>query len=266
MIKGPMKVKVIRDKKIIEDHFRKNTDLNIYSIGDLDDFFWKYTKWLAAFDGERIAQIALLYQASDHSTFLAITDNEIKSMYELIENVYETLPGKLYCHLSKGLVEAFGKNIKRNDHGAHYKMSLKNKEMLLKNDTEKIKRLNPEYISLINKLYGESYPDNFFDKRMLETGKYFGYFENEELTGISGIHVYSEPYKVATLGNITIHPLYRGKSICQKLTSALCRDLLLTVDNIGLNVSINNLSAINCYRKIGFEIIGEYEEYEIIKT
>jgi predicted GNAT family acetyltransferase len=261
-----MNITTIEDKNLIEKHFRKNTDLNIYSIGDLDDFFWKYTKWYAIGPENDPEQIVLLYKGTDLSTFLAITDEKIELMCLLIEKIKDKLPEKIYCHLSKGLVKAFRENHSLTDHGSYFKMSLKNKSLLLKENNENIRRMNTDDIEIIIGLYEESYPDNFFDKRMLETGKYFGYFENGKLIGIAGIHVYSEKYKVATLGNITISPSQRGKAICQKLTSALCEDLLLSVDNIGLNVSIENLSAVNCYKKIGFEVISEYEEYLVVKN
>ncbi len=258
-----MTIKTLNDKTIIEKHFSKNTDLNIYSIGDLDDFFSDYTKWYALTDGDEILQIVLLYEFPGLSTLLAITDRNYDSMIYLIEKIKDQLPEKIYCHLSKGLIKAFGHESILKDNGSHFKMSLKNPGMLIKEFNKNVRRLNHEDIEIINQLYSDSYPDNFFDERMLETEKYFGYFAEDKLTGISGIHVYSKEYRVATLGNITVHPGYRGRSICQKLTTALCIDLLETVDNIGLNVSCDNHSAINCYTKIGFEIIGEYEEYLI---
>ena len=94
-------------------------------------------------------------------------------------------------------------------------------------------------------------------------GKYFGYFNEEsgKLAGISGIHVYSPVYKVAVLGNITTNPEFRGRSICRKTTTALCKDLFESVDIIGLNVSKENYAAIKSYENIGFKITGEYEEY-----
>ncbi len=260
-----MNITTLQDKNIIEKHFRKNTDLNIYSIGDLDDFFWKYTNWYAIGPENDPEQIVLLYTGAELPTFLAITDNNIESMKSLIDQIQDKLPGRIYCHLSKGIIKAFGKDSEITDHGVYYKMSLKNKDMLIKDESGNIRRLSTDDIEIINRLYVESYPENFFDKRMLETGKYFGYFDNAKLIGIAGIHVYSHQYKVATLGNITISPSHRGKAICQKLTSALCLDLLLSVDNVGLNVSIKNISAVNCYKNIGFEIIGEYEEYLIQK-
>lgn len=251
----------IYDKEIIESHFRKNTDLHIYSIGDLDDFFWKYTKWFAYKSENNIEQIVLLYSGFDPPTFIALTDRKPELMKEFIEKVIPELPDKIYAHLSPGLIKAFGgKSILKN-FGEHYKMALKNKSLLQKSDNENIRRLIPEDYSKIKKLYDSNYPDNFFDKRMLETGKYFGYFDSNELIGIAGIHVYSEKYRIAALGNIVTDINYRGRSIATKLTSVLCRDLLKTVDNIGLNVSVQNHAAIKCYKKIGFEIIGEYEEY-----
>ena len=95
---------------------------------------------------------------------------------------------------------------------------------------------------------------------MLETGKYFGFFDNGNLAGISGIHVYSEKYRIAALGNITTKPAFWGKSICTKVTSELCRELFKTVDIIGLNVHENNIAAIKCYEKIGFREYAEFEE------
>ena len=37
----------LRDKHVIERFFRNQADLHVYSLGDLDDFFWPYTTWYA---------------------------------------------------------------------------------------------------------------------------------------------------------------------------------------------------------------------------
>jgi ribosomal protein S18 acetylase RimI-like enzyme len=126
-----------------------------------------------------------------------------------------------------------------------------------------IRKLSIEDLEIIKELYTVSYPQNWFDSRMLETNKYYGYFINNKLVGVSGIHVFSEEFKVAGLGNIATHPEYRGKQIGYKLTSALCNDLQKSVDFIGLNVRSENEYAIKCYKKIGFEIIGTYDECSI---
>ena len=251
----------LHDKKILESHFRKNTALNVYSIGDLDDFFWKHTKWYAIGQENNIEHVVLLYSGFNPPTLIALADRESDLMQELLEKLRPELPERIYAHLSPGLINAFGEKSIVKNFGKHYKMALKNEGKLLKEEDNNIKRLSSEDFDKLKILYDTSYPDNFFDKRMLETGKYFGYFEKGRLEGIAGIHVYSEKYRVAALGNITTDINYRGKSIASKLSSVLCRDLLNTVDDIGLNVSMENHAAVSCYKKIGFEIIGEYEEY-----
>jgi ribosomal protein S18 acetylase RimI-like enzyme len=129
-----------------------------------------------------------------------------------------------------------------------------------------IRCLSTNDLSIITDFYSVAYPHNWFDRRMIETGKYFGYFNNSKLVGVSGIHVYSSQYKVAALGNIATHPDYRRQQIGFKLTSMLCNDLNKSVDFIGLNVKSDNNFALKCYNKLGFEIIGEYDECYIKNT
>jgi ribosomal protein S18 acetylase RimI-like enzyme len=123
-----------------------------------------------------------------------------------------------------------------------------------------IRKLMVDDLDIINSFYKTAYPFNWFDSRMLETGKYFGYFIEGMLAGISGIHVYSALYRIAALGNIATLPDFRGRKIAYKLTSFLCNDLKKSVDLIGLNVKSENTAAIKCYRNIGFEIRSSYDE------
>jgi ribosomal protein S18 acetylase RimI-like enzyme len=45
--------------------------------------------------------------------------------------------------------------------------------------------------------------------------------------------------------------------VCAKL----CEELLRTVEHIGLNVKADNISAISCYKGLGFERVATYEEH-----
>lgn len=260
-----MKIKKITDKRILDTHFKKNIPMNIYQIGDLDDFFFKYTEWFGLYDSEDVEPIhvALLYKGSELPVLLAFCDEETDQMKILIEKIKPDLPDKFYSHLSPGL-----KDVLFNDHeyepgGSYLKMYLTKEKMedhIKDSSDDNIRRMNVSDLDDILKFYEKNYPGNWFDKRMLGTGKYFGYFDKAGIAGISGIHVYSKEYKVAALGNITTGIEYRGKSVCTKLTSALCIDLFKTVDLIGLNVSESNIAAIRCYEKIGFKEYGKFEE------
>lgn len=263
-------IKRISDKNVIENFYRKNTCLNVYPIGDLDDFFYIRTEWFALSekknDQEEISEMTFIYRGTDLPVLIAVCEDDNKNLKELLNGILKDLPDNFYSHYSKGIDEVFERSFEKHDHGRHYKMCLiKNdfKEFGETNETngsEYIKRLSPSDIDVISKFYKRSYPDNWFDMRMLETGKYFGYYFDDELTGIAGIHVYSPEYKVAALGNITTLPLHRGRSVCRKLTSVLCRDLFKTTDHIGLNVHSENIPAIRCYKNLGFSITGEYFE------
>lgn len=254
----------LHDKTDIENFLRKNVSLHIYSIGDLDDFFWPYTTWYGLKANEGISAIALMYIGHSFPTLLALSNcNEIAAMKELITSIQHLLPNRFYAHLSPGLESALGATHDLESHGKHYKMALIPRKPALEKDLTGVIRLNKQELDAIQKLYDESYPDNWFDPRMLETGQFFGRIEKKHLVSIAGVHVYSPQYKVAALGNITTHPEHRNKGYGANVTAALCQSLCEEGMHIGLNVKTCNDNAISCYRKIGFEIIAEYDEFMI---
>lgn len=87
--------------------------------------------------------------------------------------------------------------------------------------------------------------------------------EGNRLVSVAGVHVYSEEYKVAAVGNIVTHPDYRGNGLGKSVTARLCQSLLEKVDHVGLNVKSDNNTAISVYKGLGFEIVGDYWEYMI---
>jgi predicted GNAT family acetyltransferase len=96
---------------------------------------------------------------------------------------------------------------------------------------------------------------------MLDTNQYCGLQVGGRLVSVAGVHVYSPTYRVAALGNIATHPAHRGNGYGREATGQLCRRLFASVDHIGLNVKADNTTAIACYKSLGFDIIGSYEEY-----
>jgi ribosomal protein S18 acetylase RimI-like enzyme len=250
---------ILTDKSILEHSFRKNPSLNIYQLGDLDDFFWKYTTWYGD-DAENPQNIILVYAGVTPPTMIALTE-DVPGMTILLKNVKQSLPEKFFCHLTPGLIGILDKENIIEDYGLHYKMTLKNLNPDIKIDEDKIRQLAINDIETIKHFYSFSYIGNWFDARMLETGMYYGYFENDELIGIAGIHIYSPEYKVAAIGNVTTHPAHRGKGIATQVTYKLCCELVKKVEHIGLNVMPDNEAAIRSYKKIGFEVTAEYEEY-----
>lgn len=253
-----MDLKILHGKNEIFKYLEKCLGLQIYLIGDLDDFFWPKTIWFALKEFDEIKAIALLYIGMAPPTLLSFYEGEAFYYRILLEKIKPFLPNKLNMHTSPNLLDVFCRKNILKYYGLNYKMLLKKEAPDFNN--QNIRKLSMQDLNAIKEFYIVSYPQNWFDSRMLETNKYFGYFIENKLVGVSGIHVYSEQYRVAALGNIATHPDFRGQKIAYQLTSALCSDLQKSVDYIGLNVNSENKYAIQCYRKIGFEIIGEYDE------
>ena len=258
-----MKLKILKDKTKILNFLQKDIFLHIYSIGDLDDFFWKNTTFFGLLDKNEIKAIILLYTGLELPTILAF-DKNISFLQELFENIKHLLPGRFYAHFSIDLEKDLKKYFHLKSHGKHHKMTLKYPAKIKNTDCSKAILLSKENLDEILDLYKVSYPGNWFDPKMLETNQYFGLKVKNKLVSIAGIHVYSEIYKVAALGNITTHPDFRGKGFGQIVTAKLCQNLLKTIDSIGLNVASDNKSAISVYKNLGFEIVCSYEEFMVL--
>ena len=189
----------LHDKKQIETFLRQNNFLHLYEIGDLDDFFWCHTTWYALTEEQQVNQIALLYTGTFLPVLIALTEESIDSMQELIRSIIHILPKKFYAHLSKDLLAIFVDEYQIQPHGIHYKMGLSNPSYLQNFDTSNVIPLSVANTTEVEQLYRLSYPDNWFELRMLETGNYFGIKQDENLVSVAGVHIYSPQYKVAAL-------------------------------------------------------------------
>ena len=259
-----MKAVCLHDKSTIETFLRGNAFLNIYGLGDLDDFFWPYTTWYALTDTAGVQAIALIYTGGSLPCLHALAEDD-KVIYteELLRCLIPILPRSFDAHLSLGLESILAEHYALRPHGRHYKMALRDKSLLSNFDVSQATGLSMSHLNEIISLFKKAYPGNFFEPRILETKQYYGIRQSGELVSAAGVHVYSRRYRVAALGNITTHPDYRGKGYGTIVTARVCKSLLYDIDHIGLNVKADNTSAVKCYERLGFEVIDSYGEFEV---
>jgi ribosomal protein S18 acetylase RimI-like enzyme len=251
------------DRGDLEAFLRRNTYLHLYEIGDLDDFFWPYTTWYAACDDSGIREVALLYLGCKPPTLLALTPGASPAMRDLLRSSMHLLPQRIYAHLSDGLVGILKETYGVRSHGRHLKLALTHPAAAEDFDASDVAQLSRSDVDELQALYQESYPGNWFDPHMLETGCYYGIRRQKRLVSVAGIHVISRQYRVAVLGNVTTHPDLRGQGLATRACAALCRVLLPLVDHVGVNVKADNASALACYSRLGFERVASYGEFDL---
>jgi predicted GNAT family acetyltransferase len=254
-----MTIRTSHTKAELLNFFKKSVGTYMYLIGDLDDRFWNGCKWHSISDAaNNIKAVALLFNLFEPPTFIAMSDNNTEDVVSLIHSLAPHVPSKLYAHLSVGLREQTQNLQVEKHHGVYHRMMLAG--LPAHYDDKNIRALSIEDLDSMYELYRVAYPGNWFDTTMLVKGHYLGYFDSGKLAGVAGTHILSPEYKVATLGNITTHPDYRGRGIAFKLTSNLCHYLKQHTDFIGLNVKESNTTAIHTYQKVGFKWFCSYEE------
>ena len=257
-----MAIRELRDKERIEAFLRGNCELHIYSIGDLDEFFWPHTRWLAWEANGEVKNVVLVYTGKALPTVIGLSDQP-DVMRELLEEVRPQLPKQFHAHLSPGVEAVFRNGYAIEVHGAHYRMALRGVGRVYEVDCPGIEPLTEADLNEVLEFYATSYPNNWFDERMLETGQYFGLRKGGRLVSVAGVHVYSRWYRVAALGNIATDPAHRNRGYGRLVTGRLCQALLECVDHVGLNVKADNEAAIRCYRSLGFEMVASYGEFNI---
>jgi ribosomal protein S18 acetylase RimI-like enzyme len=247
----------LHDPRAIEAVLRRDVLLNLYALGDLDPFFWPHTTWYGLADG---TAVLLLYAATETPTLHALSGPPFDPLRDLLRAAWGVLPPRVYAHLTPECAGALAPRFRAESHGRHLKMALRDPARLAAVNTSPVVPLSPADADELRAFYARSYPRNWFDPRMLQTGRYYGVREGGELLSVGGVHVHSPAMRVAALGNIATHPEARGRGLAAAVTARLCAELLRECDHVGLNVKADNAPAVACYERLGFEPVAEYEE------
>ena len=253
-----MSILPVTNKEKLYSLFSRDYSLFGYHIGDLDDFFFNNCKWYGYFEEKILKEIILLFLQFETPSLLLFGFS--MRISEMVDNLNQLFPKKFFCHYLKDYESSLKKYFNLKPLGTHWKMNLVNQN--IHNDTNRsnIKILTQDNKNMVKNFYDENYPNNYYDSYMLNTEKYVGYFIENNLVAIAGVHVYSPFYKVAVLGNIVTSKKFRNKGLAKITVKNLLAILSQDVKNISLNVQSTNLPAIKLYQSLGFKKTHEYEE------
>lgn len=252
-------IKKVKDKELIFNHLKNDVFQFAYHIGDLNDFFFPDCTWFAFLDKGKLKDVILLYSGLSIPTLLVFgSSNYIPS---LIKGIINDLPQKFYCHYQEEYSRYFDQHFMIQPLGTHLKMKLSdncvNKPYTKNMNCIQLKQGDKE---ILNNFYQIAYPNSYFESYMLQTGKYYGIKIKNEIKSVAGVHVYSERYQIAVLGNISTHPNMRGKGLAKDCIIELLNSFKGKIDYVGLNVKEDNSSALNLYKRLGFSVHSVYKE------
>ncbi|MEH0985143.1 GNAT family N-acetyltransferase [Micromonospora sp. CPCC 205556] len=251
-------VRAEHDREVLAALLRRDPVLNAYQLGDLDDFFWPYTSWF-----RRGEQVALLYHGVQPPVLLAFAaPADLPELAALVAELAPVLPARLYAHLSPGLEGVLGRWYRVGSAGAHHRMALTDRARLA-GVAPAGEVLGRGDLPDLRALYAAAYPGNWFDERMLDTGRYVGVRRGGDLVAVAGVHVYSPTYRVAALGNVTTRPAVRGQGLAGGVVAALCGRLVTEVDHVALNVRCDNVAAVRLYERLGFTRVADFGEHTL---
>ncbi len=258
-----MRIAESRDREALAYFFRRNESAHAYGLADLDQPFWPAVRAFVGEEGGEIAAVALLLDVLGVPLLYAVAPPGHEPTKQLLNAIRTEIPQPCGATLGLGIAGALGRAF--DSEGEFLKMRLA-REVTQRDiaDGPQVSRLGPADLAEAEEFYGErAYAPGeggFFLPYMLELGPYFAIREDGQIVAAGGVHVLSDRYGVAGLGNIATAPDSRSKGFATVITRALCEELIPRIPVIALNVRRDNTPALKCYTRIGFEPALCYEE------
>jgi len=258
-----MQLEIVHDKEELEAFLRRNVPLHIYELGDLDDFSWPHTTWYAMREKGEVRTLIMVYTAEPLPVVLSFCEREEVSLQgELMRAILHLLPRRFYLHITPGIEKALSHGHVLTPMGAHLRMLLRDAAPLAVVDTSSVSPFPIGDIGELMTFYELSYPGHNVSPSTVKADMYWGVTKGNKIVSAAGVHVYSQRYGVAALGNIATHPDFRRRGLGTAVTAKLCKVLLGSVEHIALNVRMDNAAAINMYRSLGFSVECELALYK----
>jgi predicted GNAT family acetyltransferase len=90
----------------------------------------------------------------------------------------------------------------------------------------------------------------YFLKRSIEMGTFFGVFDGNKLIAMTGERMFPSPYREITA--VCTHPDYQGRGYASKLVQHSAMLMIRAGLKPFLHTAVNNVRAIELYRRLGF--------------
>ena len=266
-----MPVEAFDKTEQIRDFLTRDRVGNAYLLGDLDPAYLPFCDWFGFVEDGEVEALVLVYKGLSLPAVLTVGPSDPNRAHKCLDTLFNEvktkLPSRFWIHVQEPHRPALDSHFAASNLKRMIRMSLSSQNYSPTDFSIPVRRLDHTDTAAIMALY-KHYPDNFFEPYQLETGLYFGVEtdEGEGLAAIAGIHVFSQTYDIAAIGNLVTHPNYRRRSYASAVTTRLLDELFESVSLVTLNVQEGNVAAIGTYEKFGFTHHHVYYEGRVSRS
>lgn len=258
-------VRLTTDKSELHTYLRGDAIWAAYAIGDLETVHFDWCTWHLAEDAAgRLAGLVLLYRRLDPPVLLLVGDTV--AVTTILEQT--ALPEQVSVSARE---EHLPLLLARYDFSADrvrpmLRMAVTSKSFRPAAQRRSVaagltlRRLSEADVPAIEALivHGGPFAPDAFSPAQVAEGLFIGLERVDDggklLVAVAGTHLVAPAWGVAALGNVYVHPAWRGRGYGALVSSAVTADLLSRGLLVVLNVDQNNQVAINLYRQLGFAV------------
>ncbi len=232
---------------LVRDRFRA-----AYMLGDLDPAYFRYTRWFVASaePGSRVLGVAMIY--SGLRLPVLVTNGEAHALGDAIERAAESLPARIYAQVEREHDAALARCYRIDDLRSYLRMGLQREAFVMPQPSGvEVVPLGHADTADLMELY-RHYPDAFFEPYQLEGGFYHGVRGARGLLAAAGVHLVSDEFEIAALGNVVTHPDERGRGLAKACMGRVLAALFERVPDVALSVPADNETAVRAFTALGF--------------
>ncbi len=260
-------VALTTDKLKLHAFLQRDSIWAAYAIGDLEPAHFGWCTWHVAEDAAgRLAALALLYRRLDPPILLTV--GEPAAVAAILEQM--ALPECVYVSARE---EHLPLLLARYDFSADrvrpmLRMAVTTQSFrpasALPDPRPGLRRLDSADVPAIEALIalGGPFAPDAFTPSQVDEGVFAGLSVlprtdspaggASPLLAVAGTHLVAPTWGVAAVGNVYVHPAWRGRGYGAIVSSAVTAELLQRGLQVVLNVDQDNPAAINLYRQLGF--------------
>jgi RimJ/RimL family protein N-acetyltransferase len=241
------------DRVLLREFLEQDRLYAAYALCDLDDREYPRTRWAAAYDGGDVVAVGMEYSGLTPQPLFLMGRND--GIVTILRDVLRPRTAYLAAKVeAMPVVET----LYRVDSGPQMVRMWVDRGGFRPYPAE-VRRLLPSEIGELNRLYQLGFA-SWLPSSAIAEGVYFGMRAGGKLIAAAGTHVISGEARLAVVGNVLTQAEHRGRGYATAVTGAVTAELLLTCDQVVLNVRADNPPALQAYRRLGYVEHLRFEE------